>query len=61
MLGGAAQFLYDMGYASVKAAMDVLSGKEVEHTMLLGTEWVDVNNVYEYAEKMGIEAEKKDK
>ncbi len=61
MLGSAAQFPYDMGYTSVKAAMDVLSGKEVEHTMLLGTEWVDINNVYEYAEKMGIEAEKKDK
>ncbi len=57
MLGGAAQFPYDMGYASVKAAMDVLSGEPVEKSVLLDTEWVDANNVKEYAEKMGYAVE----
>lgn len=57
MLGGAAQFPYDMGYASAKAAMDVLDGGEVEKTILLDTEWVDINNVYDFAEKMGMEVE----
>lgn len=61
MLGGAAQFPYDMGYASVKAAMDVLKGESVDDMVLLGTEWVDINNVYEFAKKLGIEVESSSK
>lgn len=55
LLGGAAQFPYDMGYASVEAAMNVLTGKDVEKTVLLDSEWVDINNVREFALKLGIE------
>lgn len=59
MLGGAAQFPYDMGYASVKAAVDILNGEEVDKVILLDTEWVDADNVYDFAEKMGMEVENK--
>ncbi len=53
LLGGAAQFPYDMGYASVVAAMDVLTGKSIEKSILLDTEWVDASNVEEFVKKMG--------
>lgn len=59
MLGGAAQFPYDMGYASVEAAVNILEGKDVEKMTLLDTEWVDINNVKEFAEKMGMEVSAK--
>ena len=57
MLGGAAQFPYDMGYASVEAAVNVLNGQTVDKEILLDTEWVDINNVDEYAERMGFAEE----
>lgn len=57
MLGGAAQFPYDMGYASVEAAVKVLNGETVDKEILLDTEWVDINNVEEFAKQMGFAEE----
>lgn len=59
LLGGAAQFPYDMGYAAVKAAMDILQGNPVDKMMLLDTKWVDINNVDEFAKELGIEVSTK--
>ena len=41
--------------------MDVLKGESVDDMVLLGTEWVDINNVYEFAKKLGIEVESSSK